>query len=288
MQTARDVTRLIEIMRALRDPVDGCPWDIEQSFETIAPYTIEEAYEVSDAIERRDAEDLKEELGDLLLQVVYHAELAEEAGLFSFEDIVEGITTKMIRRHPHVFGDAVARSARSAKGQWERIKGEERAEKAARKAALAAAGGTVRDWSGTATTARAPLLLDSVPSTFPALTLALKVQEKAARVGFDWDAAAPIHAKIEEELAEFDAALAQGDTDAMEDEFGDLLFTLVNLARFHGVDPEKALRRCVRKFRTRFDHIERRVTATGGSLEAATLDEMEALWVEAKTAALAG
>lgn len=288
MQPARDVTRLIEIMRALRDPVDGCPWDIEQSFETIAPYTIEEAYEVSDAIERRDAEDLKEELGDLLLQVVYHAQLAEEAGLFGFEDIVEGITTKMIRRHPHVFGDEVARSARSAKGQWERIKSEERAEKAARKAALAEAGGTVRDWAGTATTVHAPLLLDSVPSAFPALTLALKVQQKAARVGFDWDAAAPIHAKIEEELAEFDAALAADDTDAMEDEFGDLLFTLVNLARFHAVDPEKALRRCVRKFRTRFDHIERRVTAAGSSLEAATLDEMEALWVEAKTAAVVG
>ena len=285
MQPARDVKRLIEIMAALRDPVDGCPWDIEQSFATIAPYTIEEAYEVSDAIERRDAEDLREELGDLLLQVVYHAQLAEEAGLFSFEDVVEGITTKMIRRHPHVFGDAVARSARSAKGQWERIKSEERAEKAARKQALASAGGTVRDWAGTASVATAPLLLDSVPPAFPALTLALKVQEKAARVGFDWDAAAPIHAKIEEELAEFDAALAAADTDAMEDEFGDLLFTLVNLARFHAVDPEKALRRCVRKFRTRFDHIERRVTAGGGSLEAATLDEMEALWVEAKTAA---
>ena len=286
MQPARDVKRLIEIMAALRDPVDGCPWDIEQSFATIAPYTIEEAYEVSDAIERRDAEDLREELGDLLLQVVYHAQLAEEAGLFSFGDVVEGITTKMIRRHPHVFGDAVARSARSAKGQWERIKSEERAEKAARKQALASAGGTVQDWAGTASVATAPLLLDSVASAFPALTLALKVQEKAARVGFDWDAAAPIHAKIEEELAEFDAALAAADTDAMEDEFGDLLFTLVNLARFHAVDPEKALRRCVGKFRTRFDHIERRVTADGGTLEAATLDEMEALWVEAKTAPL--
>ena len=285
MQPARDVQRLIEIMAALRDPVAGCPWDIEQSFATIAPYTIEEAYEVSDAIERRDAEDLREELGDLLLQVVYHAQLAEEAGLFSFADVVEGITTKMIRRHPHVFGDAVARSARSAKGQWERIKTEERAEKAVRKQALAAAGGSVQDWAGTATAASVPLLLDSVPSAFPALTLALKVQEKAARVGFDWDAAAPIHAKIAEELAEFDVALAASDTDAMEDEFGDLLFTLVNLARFHAVDPEKALRRCVRKFRTRFNHIERRLTAGGGSLEAATLDEMEALWVEAKTAA---
>ena len=284
MQPARNVQRLIEIMAALRDPVDGCPWDIEQSFATIAPYTIVEAYEVSDAIERRDAEDLREELGDLLLQVVYHAQLAEEVGLFSFADVVEGITTKMIRRHPHVFGDAVARSARSAKGQWERIKTEERAEKAVRKQALAAVGGSVQDWAGTATAASVPLLLDSVPSAFPALTLALKVQEKAARVGFDWDAAEPIHAKIAEELAEFDVALAASDTDAMEDEFGDLLFTLVNLARFHAVDPEKALRRCVRKFRTRFDHIERQVTAGGGSLEAATLDEMEALWVEAKTA----
>jgi ATP diphosphatase len=284
MQPARDVNRLIEIMAALRHPQDGCPWDIEQSFATIAPYTIEEAYEVSDAIERRDAEDLREELGDLLLQVVYHAQLAEEEGLFSFADVVEGITTKMIRRHPHVFGDAVARSARSAKGQWERIKAEERAEKAARKQALAAAGGVVRDWAGSASEARAPLLLDSVPSAFPALTLALKVQEKAARVGFDWDAAEPIRAKIAEELAEFDAALAAGDVDAMEDEFGDLLFTFVNLARFHQIDPEKALRRCVLKFRTRFNHIEQRIGAGGGTLDGASLDEMEALWVEAKTA----
>ena len=284
MQPARDVNRLIEIMAALRDPKDGCPWDIEQSFATIAPYTIEEAYEVSDAIERRDAEDLREELGDLLLQVVYHAQLAEEEGLFSFADVVEGITTKMIRRHPHVFGDAVARSARSAKGQWERIKAEEREEKAARKQALAAAGGVVRDWAGNAAEARPPLLLDSVPSGFPALTLALKVQEKAARVGFDWDAAEPIRAKIVEELAEFDGALAAGDLDAMEDEFGDLLFTLVNLARFHQIDPEKALRRCVRKFRTRFNHIEQRIGEAGGTLVDASLDEMEALWIEAKTA----
>jgi ATP diphosphatase len=285
MQPSRDIARLIEIMAALRNPDGGCPWDVEQSFETIAPYTIEEAYEVADAIERRDADDLREELGDLLLQVVYHARLAEERGLFRFEDVVEGITQKMIRRHPHVFGDETARSARSAKGQWERIKAEERAEKAAARQARAASGGD--GWGATALAGASPLLLDGVPSNFPALTLALKVQERAARVGFDWDAAAPIHAKIAEEFAEFDGALAEGDADAMEDEFGDLLFSLVNLARYHGLDPEKALRRCILKFRSRFNHIEESLVARGASLEAASLDEMEALWVEAKRKAQA-
>ncbi|BDA84660.1 nucleoside triphosphate pyrophosphohydrolase [Aureimonas sp. SA4125] len=280
MQPSRDISRLIEIMAALRNPETGCPWDIEQSFETIAPYTIEEAYEVADAIERRDAEDLREELGDLLLQVVYHARLAEEQGLFRFEDVVEGITQKMIRRHPHVFGDETARNAKSAKGQWERIKAEERAEKALARMARARPGGS--GWEASPERSATALLLDSVPGNFPALTLALKVQERAAKVGFDWDAAAPIHAKIDEEFAEFDVALAAGDTDAMEDEFGDLLFTLVNLARYHGLDPEKALRRCVSKFRGRFNHIESSLGARGSSLQAASLDEMEALWIEAK------
>jgi ATP diphosphatase len=285
MQPSRDIARLIEIMAALRNPDGGCPWDVEQSFETIVPYTIEEAYEVADAIERRDAEDLREELGDLLLQVVYHARLAEELGLFRFEDVVEGITHKMIRRHPHVFGDETARSAKSAKGQWERIKAEERAEKAAARQARAASGGS--GWGASTSGGDRALLLDGVPANFPALTLALKVQERAARVGFDWDAAGPIHAKIAEEFAEFDAALAEGDADAMEDEFGDLLFSLVNLARYHGLDPEKALRRCIVKFRTRFNHIEQSLVARGASLEAASLDEMEALWVEAKLSARA-
>ncbi|MBC8129444.1 MAG: nucleoside triphosphate pyrophosphohydrolase [Rhizobiaceae bacterium] len=286
MQPSRDIARLVEIMGALRDPKTGCPWDIEQSFETIAPYTIEEAYEVSDAIERRDSEDLREELGDLLLQVVYHAQLAEEAGFFAFADVVEGITTKMIRRHPHVFGDETARSARSAKGQWERIKAEEKAEKARRQAEGLAPAAVVSagsgGWAKAPAPERAPLLLSSVQASFPALTLALKIQGKVAKVGFDWDSEAPIRAKIAEEMAEFDMALAAKDADGMEDEFGDLLFSLVNLARFHEIDPEKALRRCIRKFRDRFDHIERSLLARGKTLGEASLDEMEALWVEAK------
>ena len=283
MEPSTKIERLIEIMAALRDPETGCAWDLEQSFETIAPYTVEEAYEVSDAIERRDAEDLREELGDLLLQAVYHAQLASEIGLFTFEDVVHGITTKMIRRHPHVFGDASARSAKSAKGQWERIKAQERADKAARRLARAATPGAADGgWSSEPTSAAAPLLLDSVQATFPALTLALKLQGKAAKVGFDWDGAAPIRAKIEEEMAEFDEALARADRDAMEDEFGDLLFSLVNLARFHAIDPETALRRGARKFRRRFDYIERRLGADGRSLNSSSLEDMEALWTEAK------
>ncbi|KQT60347.1 MULTISPECIES: nucleoside triphosphate pyrophosphohydrolase [unclassified Aureimonas] len=278
MEASRNVERLIEIMAALRDPETGCPWDIEQSFQTIAPYTVEEAYEVADAIERRDAEDLCEELGDLLLQVVYHAQLAEEAGLFAFGDVVERITTKMVRRHPHVFGDETARSARSAKDQWERIKAEEKAERAERRRLRGA-----RDsWGGGAEPSG---LLGGVSPAFPALTLALKVQQKAAKVGFDWDDASDIRRKLIEELDEFDEALAAGDTDHMEDEFGDVLFTLVNVARFHEIDAEAALRRTVAKFRQRFGHIETELQRRGSSLEAADLETMEALWIEAKTAA---
>ncbi|WP_102958424.1 nucleoside triphosphate pyrophosphohydrolase [Mangrovicella endophytica] len=279
MQPARDVQRLIEIMAALRAPETGCPWDLEQDFTTIAPYTVEEAYEVADAIERNDAADLREELGDLLLQVVYHAQLAAERGLFGFEDVVETITRKMIRRHPHVFGDETARSARSAKGQWERIKAEEKAEKAALRRSSARLDGRA---AGTGPALGEHLWLDEVPGGFPALTLALKVQKRAATVGFDWDDAAPILAKIHEELAEFDEAVESGDADAKEAELGDVLFSIVNLARFHDVDAEAALRRCVQKFRTRFAHIERSLCAAGSNLKDASLDEMERLWVEAK------
>ncbi|NDV88661.1 nucleoside triphosphate pyrophosphohydrolase [Aurantimonas aggregata] len=275
MTPSREITRLIEIMAALRDPAGGCPWDLEQDFSTIAPYTVEEAYEVADAIERDDMVDLREELGDLLIQVVYHAQLAAEAGSFDFGDVVDGVTRKMIRRHPHVFGDAEARSAGSAQVHWERIKAEERAEKAA----LREANGMAASDTGTDAAARH---LDVVSTAFPALTLALKVQKQAADVGFDWDSAEPIIAKIDEELAELAEAVEARDVDASEAELGDLLFSVVNLARFHRIDPEVALRRCVLKFRDRFGFIETELAATGRSLQAASLEEMEALWIAAK------
>jgi ATP diphosphatase len=271
MLPSRDIARLIEIMAALRDRETGCPWDVEQTFATIAPYTIEEAYEVADAIAREDLDNLKEELGDLLLQVVYHARMAQEAGEFAFEDVVEAITTKMIRRHPHVFGDAEARSAGMAKGMWETIKAQEKAE---RSAARRRRGLDPQDDGGG--------YLDGVPPALPALTRALKLQEKAARVGFDWSEAVPILDKIEEEIAEFRAAAAEGKAPAMADEFGDVLFSLVNLGRHLKLDPEAALTGTNHKFLDRFHAVERMLRARGGCLEAASLEEMEALWQEAK------
>lgn len=279
MQPSRNISRLVEIMAALRDPATGCPWDVEQTFETIVPYTVEEVYEVVDAIERRDPEDLREELGDLLLQVVYYAQLAEEARLFSFGDVVETVTRKMIRRHPHVFGDTEARSARSAKGQWDRIKAEEKAERLSARLRLHADTTTETDW---APKPEASGHLDVVPGTFPALMLAMKIQERAAKVGFDWSEAAPILAKLKEETAEFEAALDSRDASALEDELGDLLFCVVNLARHARVDPDRALRGTVTKFRSRFAHIEAALTERGLELQSASLSEMEALWQEAK------
>ncbi len=283
MTPSRDVARLIEIMASLRDRQAGCPWDIEQDFSTIAPYTVEEAYEVADAIERDDPIDLREELGDLLLQVVYHTQLACEAGLFDFGDVVETITTKMVRRHPHVFGDGKARSACSAKGQWERIKAEEKTE---RQALRKTSSGVGLDGRTKAQTTGDKGFLAEIPSAFPALTLALKIQKKAAKVGFDWDDPAPIYGKIEEEIAEFREAVATDDPDAREAELGDLLFSVVNLARYYEVDPEKALRRCVRKFRDRFGFIETELGLSGRHLETASLDEMESLWIAAKQRAV--
>lgn len=268
---SRDISRLIEIMAALRAPVGGCPWDVEQTFSTIAPYTIEEAYEVADAIQRGDFDNLREELGDLLLQVVYHARMAEEEGEFAFPDVVEAITTKMIRRHPHVFGDDQARSAGMAKGMWEKIKAEEKAEM--RAARLARGLSPENGGKG---------FLDSVPLALPALTRALKLQEKAARVGFDWGQAAPILDKIEEEIGELREALAKGETAPIKDEFGDVLFALVNLGRHLGIDPEAALAGTNDKFRSRFHYIEQALDEQGKSLEAATLDEMEEIWQRAK------
>ncbi|WP_434722610.1 nucleoside triphosphate pyrophosphohydrolase [Mesorhizobium sp. RIZ17] len=273
MKPSKDISRLIEIMAALRAPKTGCPWDIEQNFSTIAPYTIEEAYEVADAIARGDFDDLREELGDLLLQVVYHAQMAEEIGEFAFGDVVEAITTKMIRRHPHVFGDEKARSAGMAKGMWEKIKA---AEKAKKRAARIARGLDPED--------HGKGFLDSVPVALPALTRALKLQEKAARVGFDWSEAAPILDKIEEEIGELREALATGDAAPIKDEFGDMLFAVVNLGRHLKLDSEAALSGTNDKFRSRFHYVEQALEASGGSLEEATLDEMEALWQQAKSA----
>ena len=271
MTPSKDISRLIEIMAALRAPVTGCPWDIEQDFSTIAPYTIEEAYEVADAIARGDIDNLREELGDLLLQVVYHAQMADEQGEFAFGDVVEAVTRKMIRRHPHVFGDEEARNAGMAKGMWEKIKAEEKAERRAERIAR----GLDPEDHGKG-------FLDSVPVALPALTRALKLQEKAARVGFDWSEAAPILDKIEEEVAELCEALANGDTASIKDEFGDMLFAVVNLGRHLKVDSEAALSGTNDKFRKRFHYVERALEASGHSLEAASLEEMEALWQQAK------
>lgn len=249
----------------------GCPWDVEQTFETIAPYTLEEAYEVADAIARGDLHDLREELGDLLLQVVFHSRMAEEAGEFDFGDVVEAITKKMIRRHPHVFGEAEARAAGSAKGMWDRIKAEEKAEK--RSARLA---------RGLEPEDHGKGYLDGVPVALPALTRALKLQEKAARVGFDWKEAKPILDKIEEEIRELREAMEQGKAAAVADEFGDVLFALVNFGRHLSIDAETALRGTNEKFRTRLHYVEQVLEAQGSSLEEATLEEMERLWQESK------
>lgn len=267
MQPSTDIARLIEIMAALRDRETGCPWDIEQTFQTIVPYTIEEAYEVAEAIDTGDMDDLRDELGDLLLQVVFHARMAEEAGEFSFGDVVNAITTKMIRRHPHVFARSDADTPAAVKAQWAAIKAEEKAERAARRAARGIT--------------HTPGLLDAVRRG-PVLTEALALQEKAATVGFDWSDAAPILDKIEEEIAELREALAAGGTDKVKGELGDLLFAVVNIGRHVKADPEAALRATNAKFRRRFGHIEQVLADTGEDIGAATLERMEELWQDAK------
>ncbi|MGR6465626.1 nucleoside triphosphate pyrophosphohydrolase [Rhizobium sp. PAMB 3182] len=270
MEPSKDISRLIEIMAALRNPETGCPWDIVQNFETIKPYTIEEAYEVADAIERNDMDDLCEELGDLLLQVVFHARMAEEAGEFGFGDVVHAVTRKMIRRHPHVFAVSDAQTPDQVKLQWDEIKRQEKAERAERRARRGlAADATDRH-------------LGSVQRSFPALTEALKIQERAAKVGFDWSEAAPILDKIEEEIGELREALAGNQQEKVADELGDLIFAVVNIGRHVKADPEDALRGTNTKFRRRFGYIEDRLKAEGRTLGGATLDEMEALWQEAK------
>ena len=275
MQPGRDISRLIEIMAALRTPGTGCAWDLQQTFATIAPYTIEEAAEVADAVARGDREDLCEELGDLLLQVVFHAQMAEEEGAFAFPDVVEAITKKLIRRHPHVFGEARDLPAGQVKALWDQIKAGEKQERATRRALhmprLAAPG-----------------LLHDVPAALPPLPRAMKLQDKAAGVGFDWGEVKPVLAKIREELDEFEAAMDAGA--ASQDgagkieqaEFGDILFALVNLARWRGIDPEMALRKTNLKFERRFGYIEQALAAKGSSPEQSTLEEMDALWNAAK------
>jgi ATP diphosphatase len=267
VKPSRDIARLIEIMAALRTPGSGCPWDLEQSFQTIAPYTLEEAYEVADAIARGNLDDLKDELGDLLLQVVYHARMAEEQGAFAFGDVVDGVTAKMIRRHPHVFADAEGQTADHVKGLWEKIKAQERQEKAGRGAEAPASA------------------LDGVPVGLPALTRALKLQEKAGRVGFDWNDPRAVLAKIREEADEIEAELdQQADQTKTVAEVGDLLFAVVNLARHLNADPEGILRATNLKFARRFASIEQALAARGKTPSEATLAEMDRLWDEAKAA----
>lgn len=270
MEASKDINRLLDIMAALRQPETGCPWDIVQTFETIKPYTIEEAYEVADAIERKDPDDLCEELGDLLLQVVFHARIAEEEGLFSFGDVVEAITRKMIRRHPHVFARSDADTPEAVKLQWDKIKQQEKAERLARRAARGSAADPDTGYLG------------SVQRSFPALTEALKLQERAAKVGFDWSEAAPILDKIEEEIGELREALAENRPDKVKDELGDLIFALVNIGRHVGAEPEQALRGTNTKFRNRFKYIEMSLKASGETLEGASLERMEELWQAAK------
>lgn len=271
MTPSRDIARLIEIMVRLRTPGTGCPWDLEQTFATIAPYTIEEAYEVAEAISRGDRHDICEELGDLLLQVVFHARMAEEEGAFDFGSVVEAITAKMIRRHPHVFGDADTREIAVAQDAWARIKAEEKTARAAR---LAAEG-----------RAEAPKgLLGAVAVGLPALARAVRLQAKAGEVGFDWNDPAAVIAKIREELDEIEAEIVTATPvrARQADELGDVLFAVANLARHLDLDPETALAGTNDKFRRRFAHIEARLAEQGRTPAGATLDEMEALWVEAK------
>lgn len=258
----RKINDLLDVMARLRDPVHGCPWDVEQDFHSIAPYTIEEAYEVADAIERKDWVDLKDELGDLLLQVVFHARMAEEEKLFNFEDVVHAIHGKMIRRHPHVFGESQVESAEAQTEEWERIKKQER------KAKADAERGSV---------------LGEIPKALPALDAAFKLQARAARVGFDWPDALPVYDKISEETEELKAAVDEEDKLRMEEEFGDLLFSCVNLSRKLQINPTQALQMANQKFRCRFEHMENTIRQSGKDIEQLSLNELETHWVKAKS-----
>ncbi|MEP3275391.1 MAG: nucleoside triphosphate pyrophosphohydrolase [Stappiaceae bacterium] len=271
MKPSRDIETLLQIMAALRDRETGCPWDIEQDFSTIAPYTIEEAYEVADAIARKDIDDLREELGDLLLQVVFHAQMAQESNQFDFGSVVEAITTKLLRRHPHVFGEEEARESGMVKHLWESIKAQEKDERKKRRQKLGLEDKIVG-------------LLDEVPTNHPALTQAIKLQDKAAKVGFDWPSSNEVLEKIEEEITELNQEWCENtvSSDRIEDEFGDILFAMANLARHMKVDPEKALHRSSQKFRRRFAHIEEVAAQSSMALTDMGLERMEAAWVSAK------
>ena len=272
MTAGKDMRELLDVMARLRAPGDGCPWDLAQDFSSIAPYTIEEAYEVADAIERGDLDDLKDELGDLLLQVVFHAQMASEAGHFDFGDVVAGIVSKMVRRHPHIFAGSEARDAAAVKERWDAIKAEEKAARAARRP------GEERP--------PLPALLEDVPIALPALTRAVKLQRRVGSVGFDWNDPLAVIAKIREETDEFEHELAATprDQENLEAELGDILFAVANLARHLAIDPENALRRANKKFCRRFGHVETELDRRGSDLKGATLEEMEKLWNEAKRA----
>ncbi len=271
MKAGKDIKDLIAIMARLRAPEIGCPWDLKQDFRSIAPYTVEEAYEVADAIERGDFDDLKDELGDLLLQVVFHAQMASEEDRFAFGDVVEAITTKLIRRHPHIFGDLDLSDAAAVKERWDEIKAEEKAERAAKRAAD---GEAVKHHG----------VLSDVPVALPALARAEKLQKRAGKVGFDWNDPHAVLDKIREEISEIETELAKPkhEPERVADEIGDLLFAVANLARHLKIEPETALMHANAKFVRRFGYIETALKARGRPLDDATLEEMEALWEEAK------
>jgi nucleoside triphosphate diphosphatase len=287
----KSLADLLAVMAALRTPGTGCPWDLVQTFDTIAPYTIEEAYEVADAIARADMPDLKDELGDLLLQVVYHSRIAEEAGHFAFADVADAVTRKMIRRHPHVFGTPEQRAEGASPGFWERIKARERADKAVERGHTSEGQGT-RPLDPMTKEVRVPptvhavaftSLLADIPIGLPGMTRAIKLQDKAARVGFDWPDIKPVFAKMTEELAELEDAVANKDRAEIEGEFGDLLFVMANLARHLNIDPEAALRITNQKFIRRFNYIEAALAADGRNPDQSDLTEMDRLWDEAKS-----
>ena len=269
VKAKHDIADLLSIMAALRTPVTGCPWDLEQTYETIVPFTIEEAYEVADAIEREDFGALKDELGDLLLQVVYHARMAEEDGKFTFDDVVGAICNKMIRRHPHVFGDEKERANVDLDGLWERVKAQEKLERQ----------------SGTDPEGADQSVLDGVPHALPALLRAVKLQDKAARVGFDWPSMGPVFDKLKEEMGELEEAVEsrKPEREDIAEEFGDMLFVVANLARHLQLDPEDVLRRANAKFIGRFNRIEQMLAADGRTPDDSNLEEMDQLWNKVKS-----